>query len=192
MGEAAKSVILVVEDEEVLRLHAADLLEEHGFSVIEAESADVAQEILETRDDVRLLFTDVQMPGASDGMDLARQVHSRWPNILLVITSGKERPTRAEIPDDGRFVSKPYRADELLGEVNDLMAKPSPRPSSSSHLWAGAGLLRASDPTPRSHQKDGCALKTGCALLQRPHRPRGRQFLDGFNMALSDKIAPHI
>ena len=123
MGEAAKPVILVVEDEALLRLYAADLLEEHGFSVIEAGSADVALQVLETRDDVRLLFTDVQMPGAYDGMDLARQVHQRWPNILLVITSGRKRPTEAEIPDDGRFVPKPYKADDLLGQVNDLMHK---------------------------------------------------------------------
>jgi two-component system, response regulator PdtaR len=52
-------------------------------------------------------------------MDLARQVHARWPNILLVITSGQIKPAQAEIPDDGRFVAKPYRANELLGEVND-------------------------------------------------------------------------
>jgi two-component system, response regulator PdtaR len=57
-------------------------------------------------------------------MDLARQVHARWPHILLVITSGHLRPAQAEIPDDGRFVAKPYRANELLGEVNDMMRKP--------------------------------------------------------------------
>ena len=79
--------------------------------------------MLESRDDVRLVFTDIQMPGACDGMDLARQVHQRWPHILLVITSGRKNPTTAEIPDDGRFVSKPYQAEELLGQVNDLMRK---------------------------------------------------------------------
>jgi hypothetical protein len=79
--------------------------------------------VLETRDDVRLQFTDVQVPGLYDGMDLAHWVHARWPNIQLVITSGRARPSRSEIPDDGRLVAKPYRADELLGEVNDLMGK---------------------------------------------------------------------
>jgi two-component system, response regulator PdtaR len=62
MGQA-KPVILVVEDDELLRLYAADLLEEHGFGVVEAENADAALKLLETRDDVRLLFTDIQMPG---------------------------------------------------------------------------------------------------------------------------------
>jgi hypothetical protein len=57
-----------------------------------------------------LLFTDIQMPGSCDGMDLARRFTLRWPNILLVITSGQMVPTQAEIPDHGRFIGKPYRA----------------------------------------------------------------------------------
>jgi CheY-like chemotaxis protein len=113
----------VVEDDEFLRLHAANLLEEHGYKVIETASADDALRVLESRDDVRLVFTDIQMPGTLDGMELAREVHARWPRVLLVITSGQKRPTSAEIPDDGRFVAKPYRAKELLAEVNDLVQK---------------------------------------------------------------------
>jgi two-component system, response regulator PdtaR len=115
--------ILVVEDETLIRLWAADLLEESGFSVLEAENAEGALKILERRPDVKLVFTDVHMPGCLDGMDLAREVHARWPHILLVITSGRERPTPSEIPDDGRFVAKPYCAEELLGQVNDLLHK---------------------------------------------------------------------
>jgi two-component system, response regulator PdtaR len=120
----AKPTILVVEDDALLRMYAAGLLEENGFGVVEAENADAALKLLENRDDVRLLFTDIQMPGSCDGMDLARQVHARWPSVLLIITSGHIKPAQAEIPDDGRFVGKPYRANELLGEVNDLMRKP--------------------------------------------------------------------
>jgi DNA-binding NtrC family response regulator len=86
-------------------------------------NADTALKLLETRDDVRLLFTDIQMPGSCDGMDLARQVHARWPRILLVITSGRTKPAQADIPGHGRFVGKPYRASELLAEVNDMMGK---------------------------------------------------------------------
>jgi DNA-binding NtrC family response regulator len=122
MGRA-KQVILVVEDDALLRIVAADTLEEHGFGVVQAANADAALKLLETRDDVRLLFTDIQMPGSCDGMDLARQVHARWPNILLVITSGQIKPTEAEIPDHGHFLGKPYQANELLGEVNDMMGK---------------------------------------------------------------------
>jgi two-component system, response regulator PdtaR len=122
MGRA-KQVILVVEDDALLRMVAADTLEEHGFAVVEAANADAALKLLETRDDVRLLFTDIQMAGSCDGMDLARQVHARWPNILLVITSGQIKPAEAEIPDHGHFIGKPYREKDLLGEVNDMMSK---------------------------------------------------------------------
>src|ERR1700688_524103 len=113
--------ILVVEDEALIRIWATDLLEENGFSVLEAKDADAALKLLQSRHDVKLLFTDVQMPGSLNGMELAREVHARWPHVLLVITSGRERPTRAEIPDDGRFVAKPYNAEELLGQVKDLL-----------------------------------------------------------------------
>jgi CheY-like chemotaxis protein len=89
--------ILVVEDEALIRLWATDLLEENGFSVLEAKDADAALKILESRPDVKLLFTDVQMPGSLNGMELAREVHARWPHILLVITSGRERPTRRRV-----------------------------------------------------------------------------------------------
>jgi two-component system, response regulator PdtaR len=116
-------LILVVEDEELLRLFAADLLEEHGFRVVEARNAAAALKVLETRDDVRLLFTDIQMPGTLDGMDLAREVHQRWPRVLLVITSCQKKPTEEEMPDHGRFVAKPYRAEELLGQVDDMIHK---------------------------------------------------------------------
>jgi CheY-like chemotaxis protein len=123
MGEGAHPLALVVDDEELLRLFAAGLLEEHGFDVLGAENAAAALRVLESRHDVRLLFTDIQMPGTLNGMDLAREVHARWPSVLLVIASGQTKPSRAEIPDDGRFVGKPYDAAELFTEVDDLMRK---------------------------------------------------------------------
>jgi CheY-like chemotaxis protein len=125
MSENEQPLALVVEDETLLRLHAAGLLEEHGFAVLEAANAAEALTVLQSRGDVRLLFTDIQMPGALDGMDLVREVHARWPRVLLVIASGRIKPPQAEIPDDGRFVSKPYGAQELFREVDDLMRKSS-------------------------------------------------------------------
>jgi two-component system, response regulator PdtaR len=74
------------------------LLEENGFSVLEAPNADAALTVLESRPDVKLLFTDVQMPGSLNGMELARKVHARWPHILLVITSGRERRRLPRFP----------------------------------------------------------------------------------------------
>jgi CheY-like chemotaxis protein len=82
MDEGVHPLPLVVDDEEILRLFAAGLLEEHGFDVMEAENAAAALRVLESHRDVRLLFTDIQMPGALSGMDLAREVHARCPNVL--------------------------------------------------------------------------------------------------------------
>lgn len=114
-------VVLVVDDEALLRWHASDLLASAGYKVVEADDAATALRILETREDVRLLFTDVQMPGALDGLDLARQVHQRWPGVLLLVTSGGVPLGNADIPDAGRFVAKPYREGDLLGQVSDMI-----------------------------------------------------------------------
>jgi two-component system, response regulator PdtaR len=85
-------VVLVAEDEELIRLWAADVLQENGFSVLEAANAEAALRVLEARPEVRLLFTDIHMPGAFDGMELARRVHDRWPHVQLVVTSSLARP----------------------------------------------------------------------------------------------------
>jgi CheY-like chemotaxis protein len=92
-----KPLILVVEDEPLLRLNATDVLEEAGYSVTEANNAETALELLEVRRDVQVLFTDIHMPGAFNGLELARRVHRRWPHILLMITSGRERPRASDI-----------------------------------------------------------------------------------------------
>ena len=115
--------ILVAEDSALLRFFAAELLEEHGYTVVQADNAEEALKVMEKRKDVRLLFTDIQMPPGCDGLELARQVHERWPSVLLVITSGQVQPTRGEIADDGRFIRKPYRAKDLLGQIGDLLNK---------------------------------------------------------------------
>jgi two-component system, response regulator PdtaR len=114
-------VVLVAEDEELIRLWAADVLEENGFRVLEAANAEAALRVLEARPEVRLLFTDIHMPGAFDGMELARRVHDRWPHVQLVVTSGKIEPRSDEIPDEGRFLAKPYRAEQLVGQVQEML-----------------------------------------------------------------------
>ena len=90
----ARPIALVVDDEALLRMYASDLLEEEGFAVLAAADAEAALRILEARPDVRLLFTDIQMPGGCDGMDLARKVNARWPNVLL----SSPRGTRSRAP----------------------------------------------------------------------------------------------
>jgi CheY-like chemotaxis protein len=122
--------ILVTEDDELLRLYTSELLEESGYTVVEADSAEEALKVMEARKDVRLLFTDIQMPPGCDGLELARQVHKRWPKVWLVITSGQVQPTKAEIADHGRFIRKPYRPKELLGEIDGLFKEDDARPLS--------------------------------------------------------------
>ena len=101
-------IALVVEDEPLVRMTAADELEEAGFQVLEAANADVALTVLEARsDEVQVLFTDVNMPGSMAGMALAEQVHQRWPHFWLLISSGCARPNPDEIPDCGQFMLKP-------------------------------------------------------------------------------------
>ena len=115
-------VVLVVDDEAMLRFIAIDVLEENGFQVLEAEDARAALKVLADHPDVRVLFTDVNMPGTLDGLDLARETHARWPDIKLVVTSGRPRPADKAIPDDGRFVAKPYSPDSLVGEIRKALA----------------------------------------------------------------------
>jgi two-component system, response regulator PdtaR len=125
MGQSAPNdppVVLLVEDELLVRMTAADELEEAGFQVLEAANADVAMAVLEARsDEVQVLFTDVDMPGSMNGMALAEQVHRRWPHVLLLISSGYARPHSGEIPDHGQFIPKPYGAATLVRHIHEMM-----------------------------------------------------------------------
>lgn len=115
------STILFVEDEALIRMVGVDMLEDEGFQVIEAGTADEAIAILESAPEVRLVFSDVRMPGSMDGLALAEVVHARWPHVRLILTSGHCRLKDGDLPDDGRFVLKPYRREAVLGEIDDLL-----------------------------------------------------------------------
>jgi CheY-like chemotaxis protein len=110
-------IVLVVEDEDLVRTMAVDMLEDAGFEVIEAATADAALAILETDPTIAVLFTDIDMPGSMSGLDLAGCVAERWPHIRLVVTSGRFSLTNQQVPDSGRFVPKPYFADQVLHAV---------------------------------------------------------------------------
>ena len=110
---AQKPIVLVVEDEPLVLLDAADMIEAEGYEVILASSADEAIALLKTRDDIRIVFTDIEMPGSMDGLNLARVVREKWPPVELIITSGKHRPNSADLPARGRFIEKPYTTREV-------------------------------------------------------------------------------
>src|ERR687894_1219082 len=108
--EAPHTVVLLVEDEPLVRMCAADILEDEGFEVVEAATAPAALKILEKRDDVTAVFTDIDMPGGMNGLELAGIVCARWPHIALVVTSGVFRVGADKLPGDGVFLGKPYPA----------------------------------------------------------------------------------
>jgi CheY-like chemotaxis protein len=115
--KGTKPVILVVEDELFQRMQAVALIEEAGIDVVEAGSADEAIAILEARKDIRIVFTDIEMPGSMDGLKLARAIRDRWPPIELILTSGKQKPGADGLPERGRFLQKPYDPNELVGTI---------------------------------------------------------------------------
>ena len=120
--ESARPVVLIVEDELVLRMNALDMIAAAGFEVVEAANADQAIDILESRRDITVVFTDIQMPGSMDGLKLARAVRGRWPPIKIVATSGQPDVGELDLPEGGRFLAKPYGSLQLAGVLRELRA----------------------------------------------------------------------
>jgi two-component system, response regulator PdtaR len=122
--ETRPPIILVVEDETLLRMLAGDILtEDAGYRVLEAANADEALILLESRHDVRLVFTDVNMPGALNGFALARIVDMRFPGIKVIVTSGLARPGVGDLPKGKRFLPKPYAPSALITMVQEMLGE---------------------------------------------------------------------
>jgi two-component system, response regulator PdtaR len=117
----ALPVVLVVEDEPLLRMLAVEVVEEAGFLAIEARDADEAMVLLESRTDIILLFTDINMPGSMDGLKLAHAVRHRWPPIKILVVSGKQRLQSSDLPSNSCFVGKPYRVSDLVDELRSMV-----------------------------------------------------------------------
>jgi two-component sensor histidine kinase/DNA-binding NarL/FixJ family response regulator len=120
---AALPHVLIVEDEMILRMRAVDIVEDAGFTPIEAVNADDALAILESRTDIEMLFTDIQMPGSMDGLKLAHAVRERWPLIKIILVSGQLTLTDADKPADSRFYGKPLDVKHMIAELQDMMGK---------------------------------------------------------------------
>jgi CheY-like chemotaxis protein len=119
---SAKAVILVVEDEPLLLLNAVDLVEEAGFEAVQATNADAAVLILESRTDIRVVFTDIDMPGSMDGMKLAAAIRDRWPPIAIILTSGHVTAGTIKLPPHSVFFPKPYRDTEIVAQMRRMAA----------------------------------------------------------------------
>lgn len=117
-----RCVVLVIEDEPIMRMMALDLVEDAGFEAVEAGSAQDAVRILETRPDIRLVFSDIDLGTGADGLTLARSIRDRWPPVEIIMTSGKVCPAPDDLPARGRFFEKPYRRDEVAAALHELAA----------------------------------------------------------------------
>src|SRR3954470_18747706 len=118
---AIPAVVLVVEDEMLLRMRAVDMVEDAGFTPLEAVDADEAVAILEARSDIALLFTDIQMPGSMDGLKLAHAVHKRWPPIKIILVSGQLKLANLDIPLDSCFFGKPLEAEAVIAQMRSMI-----------------------------------------------------------------------
>jgi two-component system, response regulator PdtaR len=115
-------VVLVVEDEPMVRALVVDVLEDAGCEVIESPTADHAVTVLEKRPDIRVVFTDVHMPGRLDGFQLARIVEDYHHHARVIVASGRRGPEPGDISPATRFIFKPYHTEKLVGAVRDAAA----------------------------------------------------------------------
>jgi CheY-like chemotaxis protein len=118
------AVILIVEDEMMLRMRAVDMVEDAGYTPVEAVDADGAVAILESRSDIALMVTDIQMPGSMDGLGLAHAVHARWPSIKIIVVSGRLMQPNIDLPADSRFFGKPLESGEMIAQMRSMIGHP--------------------------------------------------------------------
>jgi len=122
---ATKPTVLVVEDEMLLRMRAVDIVEDAGFNPLEAVNAEDALVLLESRSDIDLLFTDIQLPGAMNGLKLAYAVHERWPSIKIILVSGQVTPGETDRPTDSRFFAKPVEVQHMIAGLQEMIGRGS-------------------------------------------------------------------
>jgi two-component system, response regulator PdtaR len=117
----SRPVVLVVEDDILLRWTATAIIEQAGFDVVEAGTGVEAMSVLEKRSDIRTVFTDVEMPGSINGLQLAHLIRTRWPSIGIMATSGQLRLREDDLPEGARFLHKPYAVEHLADALKELM-----------------------------------------------------------------------
>jgi len=115
-------VVLVVEDHPLVRMAVMEVLSEAGFEVLEADSGSEAVRMLEARPDIRLVFTDAEMPGAIDGIKLAHYIRNRWPPVKLIVVSGQTEIASEKLPQGARFFRKPYRETSIVEAMIGMLS----------------------------------------------------------------------
>lgn len=121
--ETPHPVVLVVEDEPLVRTFAAEILMDAGYRVFEACDARDGAAILDRRDDIRAVVTDIEMPGDMDGLALAHLIHEQRPEIAVILTSGRIRPEAGAMPGGADFIAKPYKSGDLIDQLSALLTR---------------------------------------------------------------------
>jgi len=120
----APAVVLIVEDDPLQRMLAVKLVEDTGFVALEASDADEAVALLESRTDIALLLTGINMPGSMDGLTLAHAVRDRWPRIRILVVSGQVWRQQPDLPPNSRFLPKPYGIEAMVADLHSLVGSP--------------------------------------------------------------------
>jgi two-component system, response regulator PdtaR len=120
LAQADRPVVLVVEDDWVQRMNVVETITLAGFEALEADNADDAIAVLETRQEITVVLTDITMPGSMDGLKLAAAIKLRWPSIRVVATSGVLKAHEVEMPEGSLFLSKPYGAEQIVDTLRQL------------------------------------------------------------------------
>jgi DNA-binding NtrC family response regulator len=115
------TVVLVVEDEPLIRMNVVDALSDACIETLEAATADEAIRILAERDDIGVVFTDVHMPGSLDGFELSARIRLEWPRVAVIITSGLARISRQKLPARTFFFEKPYDHSTIVDAIQQLV-----------------------------------------------------------------------
>lgn len=123
-----KAVILIVEDNAVIRMGAIDLVVHAGYEALEATNADDAIRLLEARTDIVLVFTDVGMPGTMDGIKLAHHIRNRWPPVKLIVASGRSIVEQSRLPEGSHFFPKPYNDGTIVEQIRRMLSPIETRP----------------------------------------------------------------
>jgi CheY-like chemotaxis protein len=118
-----KAVVLIVEDSSIILMGAVDLVQSAGYEAVEAQNADEAIRILESRNDIDLVFTDVQMPGTMDGIKLSHYIRDRWPPVRIMVASGLAILEESSLPTGSRFFAKPYNDTAITEMMAQMLAE---------------------------------------------------------------------
>ena len=121
VNDVSAKTVLVVEDDPLVLLSAVAMIEDAGYDVLEAANADEAIALLEAHPQIRVVFTDIEMPGSMDGLKLAAYVRDRWPPVAIIVTSGRILPGEGLLPTDGVFLAKPYRSEDLASHLSAFL-----------------------------------------------------------------------